>query len=159
MQRVTTIEGFVWEVDDEAFQIGRFQMPLWRNKNGQIAREIATFVKAQDGSWRMEETPRPKVSNYGDEFESPSFPGWEVVDNPNAGKLGDIYVCIDPNQGYEFRVAGTPTQAKSHGAFDVDPALGPTKPNAGWRIYRKKKILGAVRLMPSKTFSQPLPLP
>lgn len=161
MPIVNTRDGFRWDVPEEWIRRGSISMPLRRVTREGIETYIARWVYDRvDDSWnRAEDRPFVGGDAYGDGFEAPSFDGWEVVANPRGGTGGDVYVCIDPNQR-EFRSASSPQLAMGHGDnYKVCPAWGDTKPSPGWRIYRKTRPLGPVRLLPSTSFSQPLPLP
>ncbi len=155
-------EGYTFNVPQEFADRGEF-MAIVATVGGNYARYIVFdrltgtwAIRWEIGDIRMNPNPNDL---YGDGLYPPEFHGWEVVEDPHLGKRGDVYVCVDQAQR-EFRRANTPSVCIGYGeAYSVDPANGDTKPSAGWRIYRRKKYIGAVRLMPSGSFSEPLPLP
>lgn len=168
MPIVDTVEGYRWDVPQEWIDRGNFRMLVNRiGPNGIIHHEVL-FERHFDGEWRAENLPpedeevvehEEDPSQYSDDLEAPEFIGWELVVRADCGKYGDVYVCIDPNMRDDWAKMGNPTTAKASGNAFVNPDYGNTKPGPGYRIYRKKKLLGPVRLLPSEKFSEPLPLP
>ncbi len=112
-----------------------------------------------EGWWEPEAEAPPDPHPYKDDLPSPEFPGWELVLTPNRAMKGDCYVCIDPRQTGDYATMNTPTVKLANGQGKVCPEYGDTAPGPGFRIYRRKRIAGPVRILPSTTFSQPLPLP
>lgn len=170
MPFVQTVEGYSFDIPQDVLDTGRFTQSLNRiGRNGiyQVAYDF--ILSPLDNQWRIDDDFLPddrdpaEVDRHGlydDDLEAPVFHGWEMIACPHDGKHGDLYVCIDPNMGRDYRNACSPELAKATGGYTVNPDFGDTKPGPGFRIYRKVKgLLGPVRLVPSASFSQPLPLP
>jgi hypothetical protein len=167
MPIVDTVEGYRWDVPQEWIDRGSFDMPIRRIGRGGLVENFRVEFRKHDidGFWYavneppLEEPEERDPSTYDDGLEAPEFFGWELVTRANEGRHGDLYICIDPNMRAEYLTGSTPALAKASGNFGVNPDYGNTKPGPGFRIYRKKKILGPVRLLPSGKFSEPLPIP
>ena len=155
-------EGYTFNVPEVSVASGEF-MAIVATAGGNYARYVQYDRLAE--TWRIRWEPGDAGVNpnpldlYGDGLYAPEFRGWELVEDPNAGLKGDVYVCIDRGQK-EWKRASSPVNAMGYrDSYLVFPENGSTRPSLGWRIYRRKKNIGPVKLLPSTSFSQPLPLP
>ncbi len=162
MPRIVTREGENFNLGRDTIARGRAILPV--RVNGVLAAVNHIYDPILD-CWCPEgvavAAPDPVENSWyrRDNLVAPEFHGWELVKNPSLGRIGDCYVCIDPNQPADFARMGRPSSRLAEGYGAVNPKYGNPTPSPGFRIYRKKRAIGPTRLLPSTTFSQPLPLP